>query len=89
VPFLCPKKNLCFGSSNRLGGFFSKEPEWSPHYPAAFITVDDTRSDKEVADAGGKILSEPTEIPASGNMFIYRHRRQSCKHVAAIHEIVA
>jgi predicted enzyme related to lactoylglutathione lyase len=52
------------------GGFFPKKPDWPAQYPSVVIAVDDIKEAmKKVANAGGKILGEPMEIPASGNMF--------------------
>ena len=48
------------------GGFFPKNSE-SAQYPSVVIAVDDIREAmKEVADAGGKVLGEPVEIPGIG-----------------------
>ena len=52
------------GSIN--GGFFPKDPD-SAQYPSVVIAVDDIREAmKGVADAGGKVLGEPVEIPGIG-----------------------
>ena len=48
------------------GGFFPKNSE-SAQYPSVVIAVDDIREAmKGVADAGGKVLGEPVEIPGIG-----------------------
>jgi predicted enzyme related to lactoylglutathione lyase len=48
------------------GGFFSKNPE-SAQYPSVVISVDNIKEAiKRVADAGGKVLGEPVEIPGIG-----------------------
>ena len=48
------------------GGFFPKNPD-SAQYPSVVIAVDDIREAmKGVADAGGKVLGEPVEIPGIG-----------------------
>jgi len=48
------------------GGFFPKNAD-SAQYPSVVIAVDDINdSIKKVADAGGKILGEPVEIPGIG-----------------------
>jgi uncharacterized protein len=49
------------------GGFFPKKEDWPAQYPSVVIAVDDVReSMKRVADAGGKVLGEPMEIPGVG-----------------------
>ncbi len=49
------------------GGFFPKKPEWPAQYPSVVIAVDDIREAmKLLADAGGKVLGEPVEIPGVG-----------------------
>lgn len=48
------------------GGFFPKNPD-SAQYPSVVIAVDDIKEAmKGVADAGGKVLGEPVEIPGIG-----------------------
>jgi len=48
------------------GGFFPKNSE-SAQYPSVVIAVDDIKEAmKGVADAGGKLLGEPVEIPGIG-----------------------
>ena len=48
------------------GGFFPKNSE-SAQYPSVVIAVDDIKEAmKGVADAGGKVLGEPVEIPGIG-----------------------
>ena len=48
------------------GGFYPKAPD-SPSCPSVVISVDDIKkSVKKVADAGGKVLGEPVEIPGIG-----------------------
>lgn len=48
------------------GGFFPKGPD-SAQYPSVVIAVDDIREAmKGVADAGGKVLGKPVEIPGIG-----------------------
>ena len=50
------------------GGFFPKKPDWPAQYPLVVIAVDDMREAmKKVADAGGKVLGEPMEIPGIGH----------------------
>ena len=52
------------------GGFFPKKPDWPAQYPSVVIAVDDIKEAmKKVADAGGKVLGEPMEIPGIGHMF--------------------
>jgi uncharacterized protein len=49
------------------GGFFPKKPDWPVQYPAVVIAVDDIKSAMQrVADAGGKVLGEPMQIPSVG-----------------------
>ena len=49
------------------GGFFPKKPDWPAQYPSVVIAVDNIREGmKKVADAGGKVLGEPMEIPGIG-----------------------
>jgi len=49
------------------GGFFAKKPDWPMQYPSVVIAVDDIKQAvKQVAEAGGKVLGEPMEIPSVG-----------------------
>ena len=49
------------------GGFFPRKKDWPGQHPSVVIAVDDiSRSMKKVADAGGKVLGEPIEIPGIG-----------------------
>jgi uncharacterized protein len=49
------------------GGFFPKKPDWPAQYPSVVIAVDDIESAmRRVADAGGKVLGEPMQIPSVG-----------------------
>lgn len=49
------------------GGFFPKKPDWPAQYPSVVIAVDDIKSAMQrVADAGGKVLGEPMQIPSVG-----------------------
>ena len=49
------------------GGFFPKKPDWPAQYPSVVIAVDDiNKAIKRVADAGGKVLGDPMEIPGIG-----------------------
>ena len=49
------------------GGFFAKKPDWPIQYPSVVIAVDDIKQAvKQVAEAGGKVLGEPMEIPGVG-----------------------
>lgn len=49
------------------GGFFPKKPDWPAQYPSVVIAVDDINDAmKRVADAGGKVLDKPVEIPGIG-----------------------
>jgi predicted enzyme related to lactoylglutathione lyase len=48
------------------GGFFPRNAD-SAQYPSLVIAVDDIKEAvKRVADAGGKILGEPMDIPGIG-----------------------
>ena len=50
------------------GGFFPKRPDWPAQYPSVVIAVDDIGAAmKTVAEAGGKVLGEPMEIPGVGH----------------------
>jgi predicted enzyme related to lactoylglutathione lyase len=49
------------------GGFFPKNPDLPTQHPSVVIAVDDIKEAmKRVNDAGGKVLSEPMEIPGVG-----------------------
>ena len=49
------------------GGFFQHKPEWPAQHPSIVIAVDDiTAAARKVADAGGKVLGEPMDIPGVG-----------------------
>jgi uncharacterized protein len=49
------------------GGFYPKKADWPAQHPSVVIAVDDIKeSAKKVADAGGKVLGEPMEIPGVG-----------------------
>jgi uncharacterized protein len=49
------------------GGFYKKTPDVTNPYPSIVIAVDDIKeSMKKVAEAGGKVLGEPMEIPRVG-----------------------
>ena len=49
------------------GGFYPKKEEEPAQYPSVVIAVDDIQvSMKTVAEAGGKVLGEPMEIPGVG-----------------------
>ena len=49
------------------GGFYAKDPDYPAQYPSVVIAVDDVKeSIKNVADAGGKVLDEPMDIPGVG-----------------------
>lgn len=48
------------------GGFYPKTPD-SAQYPSVVIAVHDIQASmKKVAEAGGKLLGEPVEIPGIG-----------------------
>jgi len=49
------------------GGFFARKPDWPGQHPSVVIAVDDIKAAmKKVAEAGGKVLGEPMEIPRIG-----------------------
>ena len=49
------------------GGFFTKTPDMPAQYPSVVVAVDDIKeSMKKVAQAGGKVLGEPMNIPGIG-----------------------
>jgi len=49
------------------GGFYPKKEDWPAQYPSVVIAVDDIKASMtKVADAGGKILGDPMEIPGIG-----------------------
>jgi predicted enzyme related to lactoylglutathione lyase len=49
------------------GGFFPKRPDWPAQHPSVVIAVDDVHAAmKKVAEAGGRVLGEPMEIPGVG-----------------------
>jgi predicted enzyme related to lactoylglutathione lyase len=49
------------------GGFFQKRPDWPAQHPSVVIAVDDVQlAMKKVAEAGGRVLGEPKEIPGVG-----------------------
>jgi uncharacterized protein len=46
---------------------FARKPEWLAQYPSVVIASDDVQAAmKKVAEAGGKVLGEPMEIPGIG-----------------------
>ena len=49
------------------GGFYKKSDDIPAPYPSVVIAVDDVKEAvKKIADAGGKVLGEPMEIPGVG-----------------------
>ena len=49
------------------GGFFPKQADWPAQYPSVVIGVDDIKKAmRKVADAGGKVLGKPMDIPGIG-----------------------
>jgi uncharacterized protein len=49
------------------GGFYEKQSNQPLQYPSLVIAVDDvTKSTEKVKAAGGKVLSEPQDIPGIG-----------------------
>jgi len=50
------------------GGFFPKKEDLPAQYPSVVIAVDNIKDAmKNVADAGGKVLGDPVEIPGIGH----------------------
>jgi len=48
-------------------GFVPKKPDWLAQYPSVVIAVDKIKEAmKKVADASGRVLGEPIEIPGIG-----------------------
>jgi len=49
------------------GGFYPEKEDWPAQYPSVVIAVDDIKESMgKVAEAGGKVLGEPMEIPGIG-----------------------
>ncbi len=49
------------------GGFYPKKSDYPAQYPSLVIAVEDIQAAvKKVAEAGGKVLGEPMEIPGVG-----------------------
>ena len=49
------------------GGFYPKKADWPAQYPSVVIAVKDIKASmKKVAQAGGKVLGDPMEIPGVG-----------------------
>jgi uncharacterized protein len=49
------------------GGFYPRKDDWPTQYPSIVIAVDDIReSMQQIADAGGRLIEEPREIPGIG-----------------------
>ena len=49
------------------GGFFPKAPDYPKQYPSVVISVEDIHAAiKKITESGGKIISEPVEIPGIG-----------------------
>jgi len=49
------------------GGFYPKDNDRPAQYPSVVIAVDDIKGAiRKVADAGGKILGDPMDIPGVG-----------------------
>jgi uncharacterized protein len=49
------------------GGILPKRPDWPAQHPTVVIAVDDVQASmKKVAEAGGRVLGEPMEIPGVG-----------------------
>jgi predicted enzyme related to lactoylglutathione lyase len=49
------------------GGFYPRKPDWPDQYPSVVIAVPDVAAAmRRVAEAGGKVLGEPMDIPGVG-----------------------
>jgi len=49
------------------GGFYQKVPDMELAYPSVVISVDDVQAAmKDIVDGGGKLLSDPMDIPGVG-----------------------
>jgi len=49
------------------GGFFPRKPDWPAQYPSIVIAVDDIKkAATKVAEAGGRVLGDPMEVPGVG-----------------------
>jgi predicted enzyme related to lactoylglutathione lyase len=49
------------------GGFYTKSDDMPAQFPSVVISVDDIKASmKKVADAGGRVLGEPMNIPGIG-----------------------
>lgn len=49
------------------GGFYSKSDDMPAQFPSVVISVQDIKASmKKVADAGGRVLGEPMNIPGIG-----------------------
>jgi predicted enzyme related to lactoylglutathione lyase len=54
------------------GGFFPKRPDWPAQHPSVVIAVDDVHAAmKKVAQAGGRVVGEPMEIPGVGQYIAF------------------
>jgi predicted enzyme related to lactoylglutathione lyase len=61
------------------GGFFARKPEWPVQHPSVVIAVDDIQAAmKKVAEAGGKVLGEPMEIPGIGQYVSFLDTEGNC-----------
>jgi uncharacterized protein len=61
------------------GGFFARKPEWPVQHPSVVIAVDDIQAAmKKVAEAGGKVLGEPMEIPGIGQYVSFLDTEDNC-----------
>jgi len=49
------------------GGFYPRKDDWPTQYPSIVIAVDDIRESlRQIAEAGGRLIEEPVEIPGIG-----------------------
>ena len=49
------------------GGFYKRNPEWPAQHPSIVIAVENVHEAmSRVADAGGRVLGEPMQIPGVG-----------------------
>ncbi|WP_370848971.1 VOC family protein [Novimethylophilus kurashikiensis] len=67
-PRLKPGKTVAPSTRGQsTGGFYQNKPDWPAQHPSLVIAVQDIQAAmKKVAEAGGKVLGEPMEIPGVG-----------------------
>ena len=61
------------------GGFYTKTEDMPAQYTSVVVAVDDIKeSMKKVAQAGGKVLGEPMEIPGVGHYVAFTDTEGNC-----------